>query len=233
MSADRKYNDRDVRDNPDLRLVAIDYLEQYTGEFDYLIEMKQRLALDMELTDPMVRGVLNCMRHDPRIDGMPEVVLQTESAYSNVVAFRKPTKKSRGRLECPLFANGIYHHHKMGWTVDFPISCRGLYRINRQIAVMDAKIHTKYVVARQGSVVHRATGVGWTRWYPPGSHEYGFADWTTPELIAGVECMIRSVKSPMLFFDREVAVGPAGVTDVPDPRPKRQGEFLPLCKRCF
>jgi hypothetical protein len=164
---------------------------------------------------------------------MPEVVFVPESAYGNVVAFRKPVSRGhRRQVECPLFANGIYHRHNL-YPVDSPIRrCPGLYRINRYAVDMDAKVHTKYVVARSGSVVHRATGVGWTRWYPQGIHESGFADWTYPELIAGVECQIRSVTQPSLYFDCEVAVNGL-LTDVPDPRPKHQGEFLPLCGRCF
>jgi hypothetical protein len=72
MSADRKYTDRDVRENPDFYVTVIDYLEHYEGEFDFLVDCKMRVAMDRELTVGMVRGILNCMRHDPRVTNLPE-----------------------------------------------------------------------------------------------------------------------------------------------------------------
>lgn len=66
---DWKYTDRDVREGgAELVDLALGYLTRYQGEFDYLLDAKARIRDGRSLTVPQVRGVLNCMRHDTRID---------------------------------------------------------------------------------------------------------------------------------------------------------------------
>jgi hypothetical protein len=71
-SASHKYTDRDVRENElEMRHFVESYLERYHGEFEFLIDCKMRVAEGYTLSTGMVRGVLNCMRNDPRVKGLP------------------------------------------------------------------------------------------------------------------------------------------------------------------
>ena len=58
-----KFTDRDVRENIHLGKVAVRFLENYGGDFDFLVAAKRASRKD-ELTIQMVRGTLNCMRSD-------------------------------------------------------------------------------------------------------------------------------------------------------------------------
>lgn len=65
MIQDRKYVDADV--TPDLLGRAVAYAVEYTGTFGYMLDA-QMLALSTGSLPPGVaRGVLNCMRTDPRV----------------------------------------------------------------------------------------------------------------------------------------------------------------------
>jgi len=66
MYEDRKYTDRDIRDNPKLISLAEGYLLDYTGEFDYLLGCRELVEGGERLPIPLARGVLNCMRLDPK-----------------------------------------------------------------------------------------------------------------------------------------------------------------------
>lgn len=228
MPLNRRYADRDVRDYPILRDYAGEYLEVYTGDFQYLTEMRARWLLGGNLTDAMVRGVLNCMAGDPRVT-LPELPEKVESAYGNVVAFPTPNLESNRRrikeYDCPLFVNGIYHSHKrmthqpdsQGRIMRY---CSGLYRINRNMFSVKAKIKMPYVVARAGSVIHKV-GDAECIWYPK-YHELGYR--TLPSLVVWGLCPTQGLREPRLIDTLE---------NVPDWRSKHQGDFLPRCKRCF
>lgn len=69
MSApELRYTDRDVREDGSLVDLAQDYLRRYTGEFAFLVDLQEALVTrGRPLTVANVRGVLNCMRNDPRV----------------------------------------------------------------------------------------------------------------------------------------------------------------------
>lgn len=62
-----RYTDRDVQEYPDLLAQAVDYVRNYRGEFDYLIAARDLCNATGTLTVAVARGVLNCMRSDPRV----------------------------------------------------------------------------------------------------------------------------------------------------------------------
>lgn len=67
-----KYTGADVRDDRRLRPLAYEFLNQYTGDFPFLRDAK-RLHMNGEyLRDGVIKGVLNCMLADPRVENMPE-----------------------------------------------------------------------------------------------------------------------------------------------------------------
>ena len=65
MFADRKFTDRDIRDNPSLIYIAEEYLRGYTGDFEYLVACQEFLSDNGRIPASLARPVLNCMRNDP------------------------------------------------------------------------------------------------------------------------------------------------------------------------
>ena len=63
-----KYTDRDVRELPYLTQIAYTYLDAYQGDFEFLLDAK-RIHYQGVLATATIRGVLNCMRADPRWAG--------------------------------------------------------------------------------------------------------------------------------------------------------------------
>jgi hypothetical protein len=89
-SASHKYTDRDVRENElEMRHFVESYLERYHGEFEFLIDCKMRVAEGYTLSTGMVRGVLNCMRNDPRVKGLPAPLPPLEDD-ADVIELRGP-----------------------------------------------------------------------------------------------------------------------------------------------
>lgn len=172
MGAELKYTDRDVRENPDFERLAQEYLRQYAGEFEYLIDMKMRDAQGMSLTVGMVRGVLNCMRHDPRVTGLPE---PKPSEYGVVIDMEEERpRRQRGKRwfggqdEC----NNSEPHDEHDYEMElnrrgevYYYRCPGVYLINRGITdedgywsgdvAMPARIKVPFALARGGKLIHR------------------------------------------------------------------------------
>jgi hypothetical protein len=64
-----KYTDSQVRaDIERYRSVASEYLRNYSGEFELLLDYRHRLGKGIGLTVPMIRATLNCMRFDAQWD---------------------------------------------------------------------------------------------------------------------------------------------------------------------
>lgn len=185
---DRRYSDRDVRDNPDLLEVALDYLDGYTGEFDFLLGMQMRVSQGLSLSTGMVRGVLNCMRNDPRAD-LPEVEddgVDDVDEEDNVVDLakarwqvfqrprrREPAPEPPAEPPCPLEGREHDAHWKhrggSGWW------CRGWHALHRQPFVTKrARFHADYVRGAKSNLIHRATHEGWIVWANP-PHRWGMA----------------------------------------------------------
>jgi hypothetical protein len=86
---EHKYTDAHVRANRELyEELAQTYLQHYSGEFDLLLSYQQRVELDGELTVPMIRATLNCMRFDAQVVNMPKPPTKTFDA--DVVDIKKP-----------------------------------------------------------------------------------------------------------------------------------------------
>lgn len=64
-----------VRGREDLRELVKEYLDQYSGSFDYLLWAKNMHDKGYPMGDSVVKGVLNCMVSDPRVTNMPRPVL--------------------------------------------------------------------------------------------------------------------------------------------------------------
>lgn len=209
MSAapETKYTDRDVRESPDLVELAVEYVEGYSGEFEYLIDMKLRLSQGYDLTTPMIRGILNCMRHDPRVSGLPSPLPLEEGV---VVEITRPTRRKRRpkwnwSMNFPEACPKTEPHDGHVWRdkeTDLQEWCEGVpYAINRlSCRDMRTTVKTEFCAAQGGRFVHRVANTGhWIRWRP-NTHEWGFDDILEPTLWVNLVCRYPSVlKNPRLF----------------------------------
>lgn len=180
-----KYTDRDVRENPEFYGMVVNYLTAYEGEFPFLIDCKMRLAQDYDLSTGMVRGVLNCMRVDPRVGNMPEpmifdadIIPMPERPYSGR-PFR-PAKVDCDRTD--------YHSHSYNdWkTMNF---CPGKYKTERsgpyrRPADMKPQFHFVKAKSPSTTLIHRATAVEFEYW--PVMKDYGWAKQS--EMIVHTDC---------------------------------------------
>lgn len=66
MQTDRKYTDQDIYQDRRLKRIAVEYLEDYDGDFDYLLACRDLVISGQRLNVSLTRAVLNCMRQDPR-----------------------------------------------------------------------------------------------------------------------------------------------------------------------
>jgi hypothetical protein len=64
---DLKYTDEDVRRDSELQRRAESYALHYLGDFAFLARARAQVEANGHLTVGVARGVLNCMRLDPRI----------------------------------------------------------------------------------------------------------------------------------------------------------------------
>jgi hypothetical protein len=68
----RPYYDSDVERDPSLREIAEEYVADYTGRFLPVLQAKERMKQGVSLDVTHIRLVLNAMRSDMTISGMPE-----------------------------------------------------------------------------------------------------------------------------------------------------------------
>lgn len=216
MSAapETKYTDRDVRGNPDLVEMAVEYVEAYDGEFEYLIDMKMRLAQNYDLTTPMIRGILNCMRHDPRVTGLPTPVPPEEGT---VIELRQPKRARRRRhgldKENPVSCQKTTSHDAHVWWKDDDSEwCEGIpWEITRtRYPHYPAVVKAPFVVARQGNLIHRVADKGHYFYWRQETHEWGFwrmpgEDFDDPELWVNLVCRFPSILKRPILLDQERA----------------------------
>ncbi len=178
-----KYTDRDVREMPNARELVENYLEDYSGSFDFLVDCRIRLMEGDELSVGMVRGVLNCMRNDPRISGLPE-----PSAEIIPISGRKKKNEDDWWVSkdshCGDEESHIPHtfdiKKKKGKKTEW---CTGTpFEINREYEIaVPALVKTPYVLAKYArAMIHRVSPEGphYTIWAIPllgggSQHEYG------------------------------------------------------------
>lgn len=209
-----KYTDRDVRESGDLVDRAIAYVENYTGDFQYLIDMKMRLAQEDDLTTPMIRGILNCMRHDPRIRNMPSPLPPDEATVTPIRSVRRQTgKRKRYGGTKPCNDQGVEHGYH-NWTDEdewCEYACTGWHLINRvkpddhgyltTHLFMDATVKRPFAAARGGMLVHLVQSAS-CRWYIE-PHAWGFAH--DPELVVKTACRYPSFLDRPVLMDEEQA----------------------------
>jgi len=224
MGTSLKYTDRDVRENPEFFDYAVDYLRQYEGEFAFLVDCKMRVASGWDLSVGMVRGVLNCMRNDPRVTGIPDPQVWDDDEVENVIPLKRKKKRSRDRYRDDWCENTEPHGpHR---DENYVYSCPGLYLVNRQSFRLPLKVKREHVTAKGGSLIHRVAPDGnhnsvWN--VPP--HDYGWYDFWSPDYNIKLACKFPSwLKNPMLLTEEEAIQ----FTELPEHAGQRV-----FCVRCF
>jgi hypothetical protein len=207
MNAYKKYTDRDVRTNSDFYTLVCDYLLQYEGGFEFLIDCKMRLEQNIDLSVGMVRGILNCMRVDPRVKSLPEP--QVETFDADVIPMHEP-HVSRGyrhnkriqKSECNF--NGPHLHNQEDFK--YIHYCPGSYAINREPKyTLPAIIHSEYIFVKAKTsssiLIHRGLGAE-VMWFPR-RHEFGWE--RKPELIIHTNCKYPYyLRNPILMSIEDV-----------------------------
>lgn len=99
--SDTKFTDRHVREYPDLRRVALDYLRGYRGEFEPLVAARELDGYsDDNYPTGVIRMVLNVMRTDPRAVGLLPTLLadpQQNEPLRLAPRREKPAQQERAR----------------------------------------------------------------------------------------------------------------------------------------
>lgn len=201
--ADYRFTDRDVRDHPVLADVARNYLIQYTGDFEFLLEMRRKCE---RLTVPQARGVLNCMRNDPRaMTALMEILRRLPRAPE------LPAANGDGDFEAKVVdikvkahpVCEITHPHESHYLGRKGM-CRGIpYEINRgPYFHFPASVKRPFAVSKTGNLIHVvAKDRHAVQWHPP-LHSYGFG-WC--ELYVNLLCRYpSSLRNPQLI-DKERA----------------------------
>jgi len=118
-----RYDDRHVREDSSLADVAEDYVQRYEGDFLFLRDCRERLAVGTRLSVAQVRGVLNCMRGDPRVGNLP-VPARMVDVVGEVVDIRTRRRKTvvpvrPSRIDLPTNWKLVYgvSSHKLARTV--------------------------------------------------------------------------------------------------------------------
>lgn len=230
--ANFKFTDDDVRRHPGYHDVVLSYLDQYHGSFTFLLDVKRRVENGLDLTTGHVRGVLNCMRIDPRVQ-IPEVDDLPKPKK------RKKGKKSKRRKlaavvpirpekpECELEGT----EHDRHYLVDdsgtrWP--CWGWHSINREISfTRRARFHAPYIRGRSSNLIHRSTHEGTITWWTSGvRHSWGMAsaDWWHVKAVCPV-----TLKQPSLLD----AQGVEEAEPYEQPSSTRAHTEITLCQKCF
>lgn len=159
MSApELRYTDRDVREDASLLPLAEDYLRGYTGDFAFLVDLRQALVSHgRPLTVANVRGVLNCMRNDPRVCLALPSPRALEPPVRRLQVVEHDVEERRPRYTL-----------KMGWHWPVLISTRKGAQVWHWLDARDTEVEVSPYL-RQGSpdrvVTVRLEAVcGWSAW---------------------------------------------------------------------
>lgn len=121
---ERRYYDSDLRGNPELLDLAIDYVWDYTGDFELLVAARELARLTDTLPLGTARAVLNCMRVDPHVAASLPVP-------PRLVVVRPPEEdRFRPRRPDPP-RRPVKHVPPTPTFIDVPVKVKATYGISR------------------------------------------------------------------------------------------------------
>ena len=109
LNPDVKFVDEDV--TSELHRAGLEYLETYTGDFNYLVNLKTRNPANLSVGQ--VRGILNCIRAEIlRTQDADNQVMVADGRYAIVIAdklrFFRVNTPTEGRWAKFTFVNEIF-----------------------------------------------------------------------------------------------------------------------------
>lgn len=207
---DHKYSDRDVRENPELRDLAIAYIDKYGGSFEPLLKIKQYIAYHgvETLATIQIRLVLNCMRHDPEVAGtLPAPKFGTPDGRGAVVIPMQRDRRRRPAVAVVTKNCGRTQPHDEHWISMGVLKCEGVpWKVNRYgLVPTRGRIKGKpFAVTVSGSLVHKVEGEAIFYW-SPNQHEWGFREGIPSRFSVKVMCKNPSwLKDPNLYAEEPV-----------------------------
>lgn len=184
--AEHRYTDRDVRENSDLFRIATWYAQNYTGDFEFMVDIMRQVQCGIELNVSQVRAVMNCLRNDPRQaaqvpskENLPEV----EAKVIEMPTYRLKRKFGAEVESC----EGNQSHDSHWWGKNYGTKCPGVpFEIDRKgiVYMMKTRVKTPYVRAHSSGLIHKVQtsfiqtpGEEYTSKFP---HE-GYVSWVVPQ----------------------------------------------------
>lgn len=195
-------------ENPDLREIALDYVEKYGGSFEPLVRAKVALTRGEDLNASQIRVILNCMRLDPNVSSSlpsPRFGIPSAKRPPSRDAIVIPLQRDKRTPEPTLGPCGKTEpHHRHPWgkpgESKYRRTCEGvIFPINRYGTIgTEAKVKYKFATSKGGKLVHKTTGEAVVIWHPH-DHEWGFDErFTTLKL--KLECKLPSwLTDPILY----------------------------------
>lgn len=231
---ERKYTDADVRSDPELAELALNYLDDYAGDFEPLVRAQETLARGSLLTTTQTRVVLNCMRHDWSIaDQLPQPMAKViDMPVRDDVIVKPRKKKKRGYLGPKQCHNPEYHaaHNlkepESELFKDAYWHCAGKNNGRNEFLFIDAKIKAPYIKAPGGKMIHMLGEGSYFHWRP-NIHGIGFGIskelWGRfpPRLHVKLLCKYPSwLCNPQLLWE------------IPEGLVTNEGQTIGLCPHC-
>jgi hypothetical protein len=204
-----KYTDRDLRDHPELANLACSYLASYAGDFEYLRDARQAMIEVGGLPASIVRGVLNCMRTDPR--ALPSLAaiakpsaelghddVPTESNLRSPSWIQRPSQAARSTRLAQCEWTDPHYPHTYG--PEWRMRCKGVpFELDRPARYFrPVSIKTPFTKALTGRLIHRVGEGSFAIWFP-NRHTEGFRE--APSLKVKTACKYPSwIANPVLIW---------------------------------
>lgn len=198
--------------NSELAALAVRYVQQYAGDFHYLVDMRNRVARmgEKSLTRYMVKGVLNCMLHDPNVDNLPRPETLVFDVEEEIREVRVTTRRRRVRTSAFDLAEEGFDRNEVdgGWDDEEYVPKLNPYRriTLRSRWKFDYGISDHVKSCRVHIIDHSYPAVHWR----PGGPEPcdTTTDWTNPFielrlkwLCKAAPSMGRSPRYELMDFD--------------------------------
>ena len=213
MSA-HKFWDSDIRRDPSLLVVAIEYARDYCGDFEFMVGAKSVVQETGSLPLPMARAVLNCMRTDPRanVPPKPSQSAPTRHEIDNVI----PIHRDDHRYEVA----DRYANVRLGARRPKPEPVKVIARYH-------VKIKAPFGITRvNAGVIHRTTPDAEARWHRRRLADNKYSDALEFEYLRVTWACGRDTKDPRLFGLEAFTMRPT--------QPHEEALELPYCKGgCF
>ena len=232
---DRRYSDRDVRENWDEFLeVARNYLRSYGGEFDPLVDAQREVRRTGTLTVTSLRKTLNCMRHDWYVqDSLPIPARYREAEdteKSNVIPLRLPPRPI-APPNCRITEYHVPHRIEPIFEGQRHRDCPGKRNDRTDVVRPLTGLNKIYVLGKTGNLIHLAhhdLEKSWVVWYVD---RWG-SGFTHKSFNIKVMCTTPSRLVNPILLDREqaenlVRIGWRKVKNMKDPL------HVGLCRKCF